>query len=112
MQEKPSDEATVPDPAVIRAGLKSIRSRRMILWFVILVYVPAIWFVLDTTQSDRATGKAFAVWLVVLIIALFWSAAVRCPRCGNLFHINGPTLFYFRRCLHCGLRLNADRKRV
>jgi len=110
MQEESAVEKPSPDPAVISAGLKAIRKRRLILWFVILIYIPAIWLVLEKTHSDRATGLAFAIWLVMLIVAAFWSALIKCPRCGNLYHINGPTLFYYRRCLHCGLRLNADRK--
>ena len=39
------------------------------------------------------------------------SADYKCPRCGNLFHVNGLIPMYFRRCLHCGLPLNADKKK-
>jgi drug/metabolite transporter superfamily protein YnfA len=109
MKKDPAAEKSAPDPAIISSGLKSIRKRRLVLWFVILIYVPAIWIVLEKTQSDRATGKAFAVWLVFLIASVFWAAVVRCPRCGNYFHVNGPMLFFFRKCLHCGLPINADK---
>jgi len=91
-------------------GLRKVRQRRWYLWSVILVYLPAIWISLTLTQSDRATAKVFAVWFVLTCIASCLSAFVKCPRCGNLYHVNGVIPLYLRRCLHCGLRLNADKK--
>jgi len=92
-------------------GLSKVRRRRWCLWGVILIYIPLIWTTLTITQSDRETAKVFAVWFVLACIASCISAFVKCPRCGNLFHVNGLIPMYFRRCLHCGLPLNADKKK-
>ncbi len=91
-------------------GLRKVRQRRWYLWGVILVYVPAIWLSLTITNSDRATAKVFAVWFVLACIASCISAFVKCPRCNNFFHVHGFIPMYMRRCLHCGLGLNADKK--
>ena len=98
-------------PADLRPGLARIRRRRWFLWGIILIYMPAMWFVLQLTHSLRRTMPAFAVWFILLCVAAGISAAARCPRCGNYFHMHGMTLLYFRKCLHCGLHINADRTR-
>jgi hypothetical protein len=88
-------------------GLGIIRRRRRYLWVVILVYLPAMWLALRMS----VVGSVFAVWFVLLFTAALVSAVARCPRCGNYFHMHGMTLFYFRKCLHCQLHINADRKK-
>ncbi|BCR06145.1 hypothetical protein DESUT3_32140 [Desulfuromonas versatilis] len=88
-------------------GLKSLRRRRWFLWGTILVYLPAIWTTLELTHSDRAAGKVFAVWLVLVLVASVQAAFARCPACGNHFHMNGFTPLYLRRCLHCGLHISG-----
>ena len=92
-------------------GLRLIRRRRCYLWGVILVYLPAMWLTLKVSSSHRTAGAVFAVWFILLFVAALVSAVARCPRCGNYFHMHGMTLFYFRRCLHCQLHVNADRKK-
>ena len=91
-------------------GLKKLRHRRWFFWGMIIIYVPSIWLSLRITNSDRQTAKVFAVWFVLVVIASLLTAAGKCPRCGNLFHVNGFTPLYLRRCLHCGLHITADKK--
>lgn len=52
---------------------------------------------------------AFLTWLALLMVTALWAAVCRCPRCGNYFHVNGMTMLFLRRCLHCQLHINADR---
>ena len=105
------DEPKPVDPATIAAGLRTIRKRRWYLWSLIIVYVPAIWTSLMLTGSDRATAVVFAVWIVLLIVAVWCVTSARCPRCGNLFHMHGITPLYLRRCLHCQLHVCEDKKK-
>ena len=105
------DEKSIVDPLKITSGLGIVRRRRWYLWVVILAYLPVMQLTLVKTQSFRITGTVFVVWLVVLCIVVALSAVARCPRCGNYFHMNGLTLLYFRKCLHCGLHIKADKTR-
>jgi hypothetical protein len=91
-------------------ALGKIRKRRLFLWCVILVYMPAMWTTLRLTGSYKATGTVFVVWIILLCIFATVAACARCPRCGNYFHMHGMTLLYLRKCLHCQLHINADRK--
>lgn len=97
------------DPAHLAAGLAKIRKRRWFLWLVIIIYLPAMWIALQFTHSVSGTAPVFAIWFILLVIAAGLSAAARCPRCGNYYHMHGLTLLYLRRCLHCGLHVSADR---
>jgi len=92
--------------------MSSIRKRRLFLWGVILIYLPAMWAVLQWTGSYNKTAVAFIIWVLLLTVIATVGALARCPGCGNYFHMNGMTLLYLRRCLHCGLHVNADRKLI
>jgi hypothetical protein len=92
------------------AALSKIRKRRWFLWGVILIYMPAMWVTLRVTNSLGRTMPVFVVWFILLVIAVTLSAIARCPQCGNYYHMNGMTLLYFRRCLHCELHINSDKK--
>ncbi len=105
MEEKPTIGA-----AELRQGLSIVRRRRWYLWVVILVYVPAMWLTLKVSPTYRAVEIVFGIWFVLVFAAATYSALARCPRCGNYFHMHGMTLLYLRRCLHCQLRINADKK--
>ena len=105
------DDQTPIVTAEIAAGLRIIRKRRLFLWALIIVYVPAVWMSLTLTRSDRATAVVFGIWLVFLIIAVFFVTSSACPRCGNLFHMHGITPLYLRKCLHCQLHVCADKKK-
>lgn len=103
------DEETAVDETNLAAGLTVLRKRRLWLWGVIAVYVPAILVTFQFTSAFRVLGTVFIVWFVMLVSAAVASAFVRCPRCGNYFHMHGMTLLYLRKCLHCQLHINADR---
>lgn len=103
-------ENTPTDPVEYRPSLKKIRSRRLFLWVVILAYLPAMMWALDSPDYRTRVTIVFATWIILLIIAVVFACIVRCPRCGECFHTHGPTFLPFRRCLHCALHVNADKK--
>jgi hypothetical protein len=98
------------DPAVIAAGLARIRKRRWLLWSILIVYLPSMMWAQEFTGSFSGALPFFFGWCLLLVVCTAISAAARCPRCGNYFHVNGMVLLYFRRCLHCQLHLTADKK--
>jgi hypothetical protein len=104
MAEEPHDDQTK-----LAAGLGEIRRRRLWLWGVIAVYVPAIWVTMQIDSAFRVVGSVFVVWVVLLIVVVLYSALAVCPRCGNHFHLHGMSLLYLRKCLHCQLHVNADK---
>lgn len=106
MEDKPTT-----DPAEYTPGLKKIRQRRWFLWLVIIVYLPAMMVALDSPNYKNRVVAVFVVWIIVLIVAVALACLVRCPRCGECFHTHGPTFLPFRRCLHCALHVNADKRK-
>ena len=103
-------EAEQEEPALISRGLAKIRRRRWMLWSVIIVYLPTMWVTQKITRSFNGSMPVFFTWFLVLLAVMSFSAVARCPRCRNYFHVNGITLLYLRRCLHCQLSLTADKK--
>ena len=101
-------EEPIDDPTTFAVGLAEVRRRRLWLWGVIAVYVPAIWLTLRIDSAFRVVGTVFIVWVVLLVIVVLRSALAVCPRCGNYFHLHGMTLLYLRTCLHCQLHVTAD----
>lgn len=99
----------VADAGRIREGLRKIRRRRWMLWSVLIVYLPTMWITQKITHSFNKSLPVFFGWFLVMLAAMAISAVVRCPRCGNYFHVNGITLLYLRRCLHCQLHINDDK---
>lgn len=91
----------------IEAGLRRVRRRRWYLWSLLLGYLPVIWATLEWTGSDRKTALVFAAWVVLVLWAALALSLVRCPRCGNPYHLNGVFPLFLRRCLHCGLPLKG-----
>ncbi|MCW8893526.1 MAG: hypothetical protein OQL18_09440 [Deltaproteobacteria bacterium] len=104
------EENKPTDPADYAPGLKKVRSRRWFLWLVIMVYLPAMMVALDSPDYKTWVTIVFSTWIVLLIIAVVFACLVRCPRCGECFHTHGPTFLPFRRCLHCALHVNADKR--
>ena len=100
----------VEDPARLRQGLRIIRRRRWYLWSVLIVYLPTMWTTQRITHSFEKALPAFFIWFLVLLAVTAISAVAKCPRCGRYFHVNGMTLLYLRRCLHCQLHVNADKQ--
>jgi len=101
-------ETTQPDPAVIHQGLAKVRSRRRLLWGTIIVYLPGLWLALQAGLSTRTMSWLFGAWVALLCVVVGMATVVKCPRCGNPFHTNGPTFLPVRKCLHCGLHVKAD----
>ena len=107
-------DLTLSDPAedlaILRRGLARIRRRRWYLWFVLIIYLPTMWTTQKITRSFNDSLPVFFIWFLVLLAVMGISASTRCPRCRNYFHVNGMTLLYLRKCLHCQLHLTADKK--
>ncbi len=101
---------TTEDPSIYATGLKKIRGRRRWLWLVIIVYLPAMKLALDSPDYRFWAGFVFGSWLLLLILAVGFACVLRCPRCGQRFHTHGPTFLPLRRCLHCALHVNADKR--
>ena len=99
-----------PTPAELAEGLALIRRRRWYLWGAILIYLPVLKLTLELSNSMRVTLSVVGLWLILAFILAFYAALTRCPRCGNYFHMHGPTLLFLRKCLHCQLHLCADRR--
>ena len=92
-------------------ALSLIRRRRKYFFGTIIVYMPAMWAVQKISPKYTSIAIAIGVWIAVLFVTTLMSAITRCPRCGNYFHVNGLTLLYLRKCLHCQLHITADRKK-
>ncbi|GFO57234.1 hypothetical protein GMSM_42410 [Geomonas sp. Red276] len=103
----PSEQ--IPAPVPLSPGLQRIRRRRWFLWLVLLGYLPLMWVTQRITHSFERSLPVFFIWVGILIVVTSYSAVARCPRCRNYYHVNGMSLLYLRRCLHCQLPLNADR---
>ena len=85
---------------------------RLILWATILLYLPGLLIVLELGLSSAIMTKLFALWVLLLCIAVGLATVVKCPRCHKPFHTNGPTFLPLGKCLHCGLPLRADKDAV
>jgi len=95
------------NPAVYETMLATIRKRRLFLWGVILVYLPAALTTLQWTQSYTLIGILFLAWLASLCIAVALVACAKCPACGNNFHMRNSALSFLPRCCHCGVGARA-----
>ncbi|NVN91146.1 MAG: hypothetical protein HXX11_11155 [Desulfuromonadales bacterium] len=91
-------------------ALRLIRRRRKYLFSVILLYIPAMWLIHSVSPALRTMLTAFVIWVVLLMATCLVAAVCKCPRCGNYFHVHGMTMLFLRKCLHCQLHINADRK--
>ena len=96
--------------AAFGPALSRIRRRRKMFFGTVLVYVPALWVTHSVSPTDKSMGTVFGIWFVLLFITAFLSAVVTCPRCGNYFHVNGMVILYLRKCLHCQLHVNTDKR--
>lgn len=104
------DEAEHISHHELKTGLRKIRRRRWFFWIVIMSYLPAMLFALKTSQPGRTVGIAFGSWIFFLTAAVVLVALVRCPQCGNCFHMDGYLFRPVRKCFHCRLHLSADKK--
>lgn len=97
------------DPTEYANALKKVRKHRMRFFSTVLIYIPALIATYLIIPTDRAMGTVFCTWFVLLLATTLLAALCRCPRCGNLFHVNGMALLFLRKCLHCQLHINADK---
>ena len=104
------DAGSPLNPVELTTGLALIRRRRWYLWGAILIYLPALKLTMMLISSLQITLSVVGLWLLLSFALAFYAALARCPRCGNYFHMHGPTLLYLRKCLHCQLHLCADRQ--
>lgn len=103
-------DSNQPDPAVIHQGLGKVRRSRWFLWATILIYIPGLIIALQLKFSSGTMTKLFGLWVVLLCVVVGLATVVKCPRCRNPFHTNGPTFLPVRKCVHCGLHVTADKK--
>lgn len=106
-----AEEQKAPSPAEISRGLARIRKCRWFFFGVVLIYVPALLVTLRLSRSGTTTATMFGIWVFFLIVSVVFAATARCPRCKDYFHTNGPTFLPVRKCVHCGLFVNADKKK-
>lgn len=103
-------QAVEDDPARFQVLMNTLRMRRKLFFGVVIIYMPLMWLVHRISPTFRSMAIAFAVWVMLLFFSALYSALARCPRCGKTFHLNGMSLLYFRRCLHCDLHLSSKNK--
>jgi hypothetical protein len=103
-------ETVQTDPLVISRGLAKVRQRRWILWAAIFIYLPGLYLALELALPGGTMAKLFWAWVGLLCVAVGLTTVVRCPRCSNQFHTNGPTFLPVRKCVHCGLHLTSDKR--
>lgn len=96
-----------------REALQRIRRWRLWAWIFLLSYVPMVWIVKRTTNSDLAMAPFILVWVVCFVRCISRLAFSICPRCGGFFHSVSGTPSFFNllahQCMQCGLPLKADR---
>ncbi|MDK9717351.1 MAG: hypothetical protein OEL57_05510 [Trichlorobacter sp.] len=97
-----------PDPVAFKQAMDQIRRRRKYFFATVIAYMPAMWLANKISPTFRSMAITFSIWVVVLFITALYSALARCPRCGHYFHMNGMSLLYLRRCLHCQNHINAS----
>ena len=99
-------ENSTVEAADIAAGLKKVRSRRWLLWVVILIYIPSMLVALELQATSKVMGWLFGLWVLLLCVVVGMATVVKCPRCAKPYHTNGPTFLPVRKCVHCGLPVN------
>ncbi|MDD2540291.1 MAG: hypothetical protein PHH28_04510 [Desulfuromonadaceae bacterium] len=103
------EETPKSDPAAFGPAMRLIRRRRKYFFATVIAYMPAMWLTNKMFPSFRSMAITFGLWVSFLFITALYSAVARCPRCGQYFHMNGISLLYLRRCLHCQLHVTANR---
>ena len=96
-----------PDPVAFKQAMELIRRRRKYFFVTVIAYMPLMWLANKISPTFSSMAITFSIWVVVLFITALYSALARCPRCGHYFHMNGMSLLYLRRCLHCQHHINA-----
>ncbi|MEJ2201364.1 MAG: hypothetical protein P8X63_10185 [Desulfuromonadaceae bacterium] len=100
-------EETITPEIVMR--LSGIRMRRLFLWLVFLTYLPAIGLALKFSDTGKPAFYLGITWLLMAAVGGVLVSFSRCPRCHELFHIQGYSTSWGRRCVNCNLHLNAGK---
>lgn len=103
---------------IINAGLAEIRKRRLLMWILMLGYLPGmalLSWVFAQIFTEAAGITVPLVWLAVLSVSIVRAGRAKCPQCGGLFHARTIRRLGISRplwrnpltqqCLNCGLRL-------
>lgn len=107
IQDADQEVKQTPDTKTFGPAMSLIRRRRKYFFATVILYMPAMWVV--QYNAPKSIFLAIGIWIVILFTTALLSAVTKCPRCGNYFHVHGPTFLYLRRCLHCQLHINADK---
>ncbi len=94
------------DIGVIVEGVRNIRRRRNAVWILWVLFIPVM-FSIGELFGDKALTYSAPLYFVLYVAAGLRMNAVRCPRCGELFHLGlSPWLAFRGRCWHCRLALD------
>jgi len=74
---------------------------------VVIALLPAVVLGVVLTRGSVLAYLMVLVWLVAVGGALYRIRRVRCPRCGKTFSVEGWWSPSARKCVHCGLELDA-----
>jgi hypothetical protein len=98
-----------PDRLDYEAGLSKIRRRRLIRRMLLLSFLPAMLLARNAITTTLQAQLALA-WVLASVWINNWVRFTRCPRCGELFHVDGKSRWTgrSRTCVNCGLPLHAD----
>ncbi|MBT1072415.1 hypothetical protein [Pelotalea chapellei] len=108
MEDKNIQPDQQEDPALYKARFAQLLKRRKMFFGSLIIYIPIMWVMQQLAPKSMLT--AFGIWVVIMVAVMLYSALAVCPRCGNYFHMNGMTLLYFRKCLHCQLHVKDNKQ--
>ena len=91
---------------VILEGVLKVRRRRTVVWVLLGLFLP-VSFLAGWLFGDTGVKCAASLFGVLYVTAVVRLHAVRCPRCGELFHLGlSPWLAMRGRCWNCRLALD------
>lgn len=103
--------ARLPSDADIAAGLRLIRLRQRRMGLIFVGFFPvalAVGFVTRfLSDSEAPVIVAMLLYGGLLTVYSLRLALTDCPRCDGFYHLNWWANPFTRRCLNCGLRLEA-----
>ena len=99
----------------IERGLRLIRLRQQRMMTIFLAFFPSLVATYGVSQLFSASEMpVIGVALGYGVLSLVYSLRLvltECPRCGDMYHLNWWANPFTRRCLNCGLSLDAGGKR-
>jgi hypothetical protein len=108
---RPVEDAKSPE---VETALLRLRTRRRFLWVLYASFLPITFLFLLVDRSGKAAFSVAAISVVLLILAGYWVASSRCPRCWELCYrrrwvMGWATNILLHHCMHCGLDLRATK---